>query len=188
MLNRQSFSVGFTGLCEVYNRKPSETLTLTYYEVLKTMTDDDFTRAVSTILETRRFTNLPTPAEILQAITGDASDRALLAFEKVVYARKNIGHYRTVAFDDPVIHAVIDYLGGWVAICEMAAEDWRFARKDFVEFYKAKGKVGANKGRYGLLVGYEGETKRFMAVGDKAKIRAMLETVKLIEDKKETTS
>ena len=46
-----------------------------------------------------------------------------------------IGAYRTVVFDDPLIHAVIWDMGGWQTLCAMLIKDEPFRAKEFENRY-----------------------------------------------------
>lgn len=91
----------------------------------------------------KRCTFMPQPDEILALIEGDVDDQAALAWARVlVAARRGAGWDRPVSFDDPVIHAAIEGLGGWREIHSLAlfaAEDVQLAskRKEFLALYGA---------------------------------------------------
>lgn len=145
MLNFKTFKEGIDILCVIFTKEPSEILINTYYLVLKEMSDDQFKNAIAVILKTKKFHAFPLPAELLEAGSEKqedktllAKDKALLALEKVKKAIREVGSYRTVIFDDPVICRVIEnFSNGWQGICEMSHDDWKFARKDFLKMYEA---------------------------------------------------
>lgn len=60
----------------------------------------------------------PMPSDIANIITGGSEDIAYRAWSSVERAIKSIGSYRTVIFNDPIIHRVIYDLGGWIKIAE----------------------------------------------------------------------
>ena len=49
------------------------------------------------------------------------------------------GSYKTVIFDDPVIHIILDrHFGGWIKFCEMTIEDMdNFFKFEFEKIYKS---------------------------------------------------
>jgi Domain of unknown function (DUF6475) len=61
--------------------------------------------------------------------------QALRAWNKVMEAVRRVGVYRTVIFDDPLIHRVIWEMGGWQAICAMRTKDQPFKAKEFEKLY-----------------------------------------------------
>jgi hypothetical protein len=70
---------------------------------------------------------MPKPADIIRAIDGTSGDRSLLAWGKVMDAMRAVGAYNSVAFDDPVIHAVVSDMGGWPKLCreELHRMPWK---------------------------------------------------------------
>lgn len=79
----------------------------------------------------------PKPADIVRILAGTATDRSLLAWGKVFDAIRRVGGYRSVAFDDPVIHSVIEDMGGWTKLCRLDLDDMPFTQKRFCETYRA---------------------------------------------------
>lgn len=45
------------------------------------------------------------------------------------------GAYRSVQFDDPIIHKVIESMGGWVNFCMTQLTDWTWKEKEFIKYY-----------------------------------------------------
>ena len=77
----------------------------------------------------------PKPADIMRVLQGTSTDRARLAMSKALDAMGRIGAYQSVVFDDPIIHAVIEDLGGWTKICR---SDWdSYSEHRFCEAYRA---------------------------------------------------
>lgn len=75
----------------------------------------------------------PKASEIIAAIYGDES---LRAWTKVTDAIARIGGYSSVAFDDPLIHAVIRDMGGWRKLCLLDKRQLSFVAKEFRERYR----------------------------------------------------
>ncbi len=80
---------------------------------------------------------MPKPADIVTIIDGDPTDRASVAWMKVINAIREVGDYSSICFDDPVIHAVISNMGGWVKLCHIREQEVPFVEKAFVQHYKA---------------------------------------------------
>ncbi len=91
---------------------------------------DAFNRFVQT--ESR----MPVLADILKILRGSEEDRALAALLKVERAMEEHGGYATVVFDDPVIHATIQSLGGWLKACRQTDYDFTWWKKEFRERYR----------------------------------------------------
>ena len=79
---------------------------------------------------------LPKPADIVRMLQGSTQDAALVAWAKVDRAVRTVGTYRSVAFDDPLIHRVIAEMGGWVLVGGKSEDEWPFARNEFVNRYR----------------------------------------------------
>lgn len=105
-----------------------------YWEILKEYADEEIKKAIISALKTCKF--FPKPAEIIELIEGDKTDKSLLAWVKVKNAIERIGSYQSVIFDDPIIHVVIDILGGWQKICLTLIDDMKWVQKDFERLYQ----------------------------------------------------
>lgn len=79
----------------------------------------------------------PKPADVVRWIEGCPQGRALKAWACVECAMGRVGRYQSIAFDDPLIHRVIEDLGGWVMLCETALQDLPFRALDFQKRYRA---------------------------------------------------
>ena len=79
---------------------------------------------------------MPKISNIVEIIRGSEEDLALAALIKVENAMSRYGSYATVVFDDPIIHAVIPELGGWVRTCRLSENEFTWWKKDFRERYQ----------------------------------------------------
>jgi hypothetical protein len=79
----------------------------------------------------------PKPADIIRQLQGTRTDRSLTAWGKVMDAMQRVGAYQSVAFDDPVIHAVIEDLGGWVGLCRSDMDELSHTERRFCNSYRA---------------------------------------------------
>ena len=52
-----------------------------------------------------------------------------------------IGNYGSVEFDDPVIHSVIEAMGGWVQFQNVHVNEWKWRRTEFERLYAVKEKL-----------------------------------------------
>lgn len=85
----------------------------------------------------------PKPADIIRMIDGATGDRAMVVWSKVDKAVRMVGHYQSVAFDDPIIHRVIDDMGGWRKLASMPTDkDLEFAGHEFIKRYRAYALAG----------------------------------------------
>ncbi|WP_337055006.1 DUF6475 domain-containing protein [Pseudoxanthomonas sp. USHLN014] len=117
--------------------KPVTTFGLSvWWEACRPFSLQDVQRALS-----RHTTNpergqfAPKPADLVRELQGTASDRASRAWSLVFDACSRVGAYTDVVFDDPIIHAVIEDLGGWPATCRTEADKLSYAQHRFITAY-----------------------------------------------------
>lgn len=79
---------------------------------------------------------MPKPADVVRLLRGSTQDSALVAWAKVDGAIRVVGPYRSVAFDDPLIHAVVADMGGWIALSKKDDDEWPFVAKEFENRYR----------------------------------------------------
>jgi hypothetical protein len=79
----------------------------------------------------------PKVADVVRILAGTHTDRAMLAWGKVMEAIGSVGGYQDVVFDDPAIHAVIEDLGGWAKVCRGDRDDLSYLQHRFCEAHKA---------------------------------------------------
>lgn len=88
----------------------------------------------------------PKPADLVRQLQGTHTDRALLAWGRVWDAMQSTGAYQSVDFGDPIAHAAIVDIGGWVSLCRIDLNDLPFVQKRFCDAYRlysARGKPDA---------------------------------------------
>lgn len=79
---------------------------------------------------------MPKPADVIRMLGGTTQDSALVAWSFVSKSVSEIGTYRSVVFDDPIIHAVIQDMGGWIKLGTKTNDDWPFVAKEFENRYR----------------------------------------------------
>lgn len=81
----------------------------------------------------------PKIADLVRALDGGtSSEQSLHAWSKVFGAVAQVGQYRTVAFDDPAIHAAVADMGGWPALCRsLEGEAIQFQQVRFCKTHRA---------------------------------------------------
>lgn len=146
----------------------------------------------------------PKPADVVKLIAGGTMDGALIAWSKLDRAMRTVGPYETVVFDDPIIHAVISDMGGWIEFGKCSDDDWPFKAKEFearyrgyltrgrLDHYPAKlpGIFDATNSPGGFasvaptLIGNKSNAILVLNAGD---IRTSLQITKLIEHKNENS-
>ena len=61
----------------------------------------------------------------------------IVAVARLEDAMQRVGAYRSVVFDDPIIHLVVSRMGGWPKLCAITDDEWKFRRRDFERLYDA---------------------------------------------------
>lgn len=79
----------------------------------------------------------PKVADVVRVLAGTHTDRAALAWGKVLGAMSSVGAYSDVVFDDPAIHAAIEDMGGWVKVCRGETADLSYLQHRFCQAHKA---------------------------------------------------
>lgn len=95
----------------------------------------------------------PKPADIVRMLQGSTQDAALTAWAKVDKAVRSIGPYQSVVFDDPLIHAVLHDMGGWIALSQKTEDEWPFVAKEFENRYRGFKSRGIVPEYSGVMVG-----------------------------------
>lgn len=137
MKNKKKLVEILTALAEVLPReKPlSETAMALYWRALERYTDEQVEQAAGEVV--LRYKWFPRPAELIELIEGNQEDRAVIAWGKVLNGIATYGAYQSVRFDDPVIHSVIQLMGGWVDACRWRLEELKWKQKEFEKIYRA---------------------------------------------------
>ena len=126
------------GLAAAFRTEISKPGQMAYLAALADVPLDDLKRAVLEALRTSKF--MPSVAELRQLAGVDvrSETRAIIAFELVGKAISRHGSYESIVFDDPILNATINNLGGWVKICDTPEDTWEsFFRRDFLKAYCA---------------------------------------------------
>lgn len=93
--------------------------------------------AIDKIINESIYPKFPTIGAIRQAAFGSTDEQAILAWRKVFRAVQCVGQYRSIQFDEPVIHSVIELMGGWENLCIMQQKDVQWREKEFINVYKS---------------------------------------------------
>lgn len=79
----------------------------------------------------------PKVADLIKHLQGTRTDRAAIAWGKVVGAMSDVGAYTDVVFDDPLIHLCVVDVGGWPKICRTPYDEQSYLQHRFCEAYRA---------------------------------------------------
>ena len=129
-----SFAEVLTALAELFDTELSASKVRLYFEALRDLSLEEVRHAGNLIARLSKF--FPRPADFREYVEPDLETRASIAWSKVERAFWRAGIHRSVVFDDPVIHAVMDALGGWTRYCNLPEDRVVWWRKDFERLYR----------------------------------------------------
>lgn len=181
------FSELIQGVAECYGQSLSAQGIALRFKLLEQFSFAEVQNAALSIMATRKYTSMPTPAEFLEHIGGGAAeDKAEVEAGKVLSAIGRHGAYASVVFDDAVTQAVIvQAYGGWPKLCADCGveESEHWFRKNFAKTWAAYSRQGVKQAGHlpGLFEtsnrsnGYLEHIEPPKLVGDPGKARAVLE-------------
>lgn len=132
------FMEKLTSMAELHNKTLSPNQLEIYWNALASFELADIIRALGQ--HTRNPDGgqfMPKPADIIKLLMGGGQSKAQLAWSKVHKAMGQIGSGQTVVFDDPLIHAVIVDMEGWIKLCQTDDKALPFRARDFEQRYAA---------------------------------------------------
>ncbi len=136
-IDKKHFVSLMTAMSEIYGKKLSTEWLEIYWRSLESYDFNEIKQALNVyIVNTDNGQFIPKPADIIKILSGSSADKALFAWNKVLKAIRLVGSYSSIVFDDPVIHLVIDDMGGWILICKTNESELAFVKNDFEKRYK----------------------------------------------------
>lgn len=134
----QRFIEVLAGVHDFYGKELTPFAAQVWQQACKRFDVEQVTKALSAhLMDPERGQFMPKPADIVRQLQGTNTDRALLAWGKVFDAMQSVGSYKSVVFDDGLIHAVVEDLGGWVKMCRYPGDEMQFLQKRFCDSYRA---------------------------------------------------
>jgi hypothetical protein len=138
----REFAGILTMLGDVFGKAINQNIIRVYWEALKGNTIDEFKAAADNIVRTHKYPTFPLPAQFIEYINPpEKLERAAYEALAAVEDRLTDNGWSSVCFPDPIIHYVIDNMGGWVRICDetygMTGKDYEFWKKEFLNRYRA---------------------------------------------------
>lgn len=139
------FLTVLTGIADYYGKELSEGVITLYWQGLAQY---DIQAVEKALWEhTQNPDNgqfMPKIADVTRNLQGRTVDQASVALSKVEKAVRQVGPYQDVAFDDPIIHRVIEDMGGWVKFGTYTEEEWQFVGNQFrtrYQGFKMRGEI-----------------------------------------------
>lgn len=136
--DRERFSQLITDVLAFYGQKISIFALGVWWQACQPFEFEAVQRALSRhAMNPERGQFAPKPADLVREMQGTPTDRAARAWSLTIDACSRVGSYTDVVFDDPIIHAVIEDLGGWPALCRTETAQLSYAQHRFTEAYRA---------------------------------------------------
>jgi len=127
----------------------------------------------------------PKVADVVRVLEGSTQTQGMRAWSKVERALRTVGQYRSVVFDDALIHAVVAGMGGWCALCRCPVEELPFRAREFERSYAGYRQRRETPPYPSRLIGlcesensargYGDRTARPVLIGDPARARLVME-------------
>jgi len=135
MKNEIKFKEYLAVLCELHDRTMSKMLTDLYWKVLEPFSDEDCEVVFKEIIYSNKF--FPKPADFTELLRGSKKNQGTLAWIEVLETIKRVGAYQSVKFSNPVIHGVIESMGGWARLAgDMLVDEEKWKQKEFERLYE----------------------------------------------------
>ncbi|WP_169975864.1 DUF6475 domain-containing protein [Campylobacter sp. RM16191] len=132
----------FMPVVEYYKADLSPAVLALYFEDLEKFSQSELRQALRTLRQTRKFSNMPTIAEILEVLEGSIDDKAQLALDDLVFAISRYGTERSICFADKTIMCVVEAAGGWERIGKLEGKEWDdFKKWEFKKLYRTYAKT-----------------------------------------------
>ncbi len=133
MQDYQKFHETMIALGEIFDKEITSSILSIYWRILLPHPDEACKQAFESVISEARF--FPRPADLLERLNGHREHRATLAWLQALETIKRVGNYASVQFADPVIHSVIQAMGGWPRFCDGEAKDEKWKQKEFERLY-----------------------------------------------------
>ena len=133
MKDEARFKESMTALGELFDKPLSKFLIDVYWKALEPFSDEECNRAFNEVAISSRF--FPKPVDLIEIIQGKKADQSIKAWLKVIEAVRRVGLYKSVKFNDPVIHSVFQFWGGWASAADWDDSELKWKQKEFERLY-----------------------------------------------------
>ncbi|MFJ3464223.1 DUF6475 domain-containing protein [Achromobacter spanius] len=72
---------------------------------------------------------MPKPVDVVELLPKPSQDGALVTWAKVDRGVRQVGTHSTVVFDHPIIHPIVQDMGGWFALGVRQEKEWPIVAK-----------------------------------------------------------
>lgn len=181
--DKQDFVLLLTDVLAFYRQDVSRFAASVWWEACKGFDLSQLRKAFNShAIDPDRGQFAPKPADIVRALHGTRTDQARVAWGKTFDAMQRVGAHQTVVFDDHIIHACVEDIGGWQKICRSNMDELSYLEHRFCESYRAYASRGLEQypakliGEFECINRHEG--KRVappVLIGNAEKARQVLE-------------
>lgn len=176
--DREKFADLIVGIMSVYKQEVSRIQLEVWWTVLKGYDLDVVNQALSNhVADPDAGMYPPKPADVVKHLGGTTKDRAVLAWHKTMDGVRTCGPWKSVVFDDPIVHRVITDLGGWPDFCKVTDKELPFLQKRFEEAYRAYAFKGDVPEHPAKLIGVFEAQNNFNGWGDDPRAKKTAEPV-----------
>lgn len=137
--DKQKFGELLRATLSVFGQEVSSGVVAIWWEALRRFEYAEVRSALSRHIQnvdSGQFS--PKPVDVIRVLEGGSTEgRALSAWTKVLEALRKVGTYRSVVFDDPLIHAVLEDMGGWIQLGKLTNDETPFRAQEFQKRYRA---------------------------------------------------
>lgn len=141
---KQKFVQMLADVMAYYGKDASPFLINVWWDACANVSLEQVAKAVNAhVKDAERGVFAPKVADIVRVLQGTSTDRAALAWGKVLGAMGSVGAYQDVVFDDAAIHAAIVDCGGWTKICRGEMSELSYLQHRFCQAHKAYTERGA---------------------------------------------
>lgn len=135
---KSNFAGLLTDVMAYYGKDTSPFMLDLWWDACKDFTFEQIAKALNShAKDPERGVYAPKVADLVRVLSGTHTDRALLAWGKVMDAIGAVGAYQDVCFDDPAIHASISDCGGWMKVCRSDMAELSYLQHRFCQSHKA---------------------------------------------------
>lgn len=131
---KQEFGQLLTNVMAYYGKDASDFLLDAWWSSCQGVSFEEVRKAINTHIRNSEYA--PKVSDVVKALHGTTTDRATIAWGKVLGAMGSVGAYTDVVFDDAAIHAAIVDCGGWTKICRGDLKELSYLQHRFCQAHK----------------------------------------------------
>lgn len=134
---KPKFFAMLSDVMSYYKQDTSEFMMNLFWDACKGFEFTQISKAMNAhAKDAERGVYAPKVADIVRSLQGTTTDRAAIAWGKVLGAMGSVGAYTDVVFDDSAIHAAIVDCGGWTKMCRSDMKDLSYLQHRFCQSHK----------------------------------------------------